>query len=195
MSTKTTATWSSSGSKRPLYQRSSHPMPNTDLKLEYKQHLCGHVRYMAHRLRKLPADKWDWAPDVAAPTARILATHTWQWLICDRQHINEPDPTKHPLIPDAPIDPTAMCDAIDTEIGEWEKMIDGLTPEQLVQPRTQFGQGDINVLWFLGHMLQNCIYKHGQFSTLFFALGLDGTEPYDAPFPNTYYRMLHEDNA
>lgn len=170
-------------------------MREADIRSEYKQHLCGHVRYMAHRLRKLPADKWDWTPDPAAPTARILATHTWQWLICDRQHIVDPDPANHPLLPDPPDDPSAMCDAMDAEISVWERMIDALTLEQLAEPRTQFGQGDLNVLWFLGHMLQNCIYKHGQFSTLFFALGLDGVEPYDAPFPNTFYRQLREETA
>lgn len=36
------------------------------------------------------------------------------------------------------------------------------------------------------------IYKHGQLSTLFFALGLDGEEPYTAPFPNDVYVTLSE---
>jgi hypothetical protein len=39
-------------------------------------------------------------------------------------------------------------------------------------------------------MIQNTIYKHGQFSTLYFALGLDGTEPYSAPFPNPIYAEI-----
>jgi hypothetical protein len=42
---------------------------------------------------------------------------------------------------------------------------------------------------FVCHMVQNTIYKNGQFMTLFYALGLDGTEPYDAPFPNPIYEQ------
>ena len=45
----------------------------------------------------------------------------------------------------------------------------------------------MNVRWFVGHMVQNTIYKHGQFSTIFFAQGLDGDGPYEAPFPNPIY--------
>ena len=42
---------------------------------------------------------------------------------------------------------------------------------------------------FVCHMIQNTIYKHGQFATIYFALGLDGTEPYNAPFPNPIYEQ------
>jgi hypothetical protein len=38
-------------------------------------------------------------------------------------------------------------------------------------------------------MIQNCIYKNGQLATIYFALGLDGTEPYEAPFPNPIYEQ------
>ncbi len=68
-----------------------------------------HLRGMVHSLRQLPEDKWDWTPDVAAPTARILAAHAYQWLVCDRQHIAEPDAFRHHPVPDAPADPQAMC--------------------------------------------------------------------------------------
>ncbi len=44
---------------------------------------------------RFPGDKWDWTFAPPAPTPRILATHAWQWLICDRQHIEEPDAAKH----------------------------------------------------------------------------------------------------
>ena len=40
---------------------------------------------------------------------------------------------------------------------------------------------------FVDHMIQNAIYKRGQFATLYFALGMDGIEPYDAPWPNPIY--------
>jgi hypothetical protein len=165
-------------------------MPETNLKDLCSQLLCGHLSAMCRRLRQLPEDKWDWTPDAAAPTARILAAHIWQWLICDRQHIVEPDATKHAPVPEPPRDPNLMCDALEVEIQKWKVLLAGLSLDDLAQPRGQFNQGELNVEWLVGHMLQNCIYKHGQFATLYFALGLDGTAPYDAPFPNTFYEML-----
>jgi hypothetical protein len=157
----------------------------------YAAMLCSHIGALAHGLRQLPADKWDWTPDVAAPTPRILATHAWQWLICDRQHIAEPDASKHPRIPEPPTDPQAMCDALVEEGKTWRELIMSLTPEQLNEPRHQFNsEHDLNVRWFLFHIIQNTIYKNGQFYTLYYALGLDGAEPYSAPFPNPIYEQL-----
>lgn len=40
-------------------------------------------------------------------------------------------------------------------------------------------------------MIKNCIYKNGQFATLYFALGLDGTESYAVPFPNPEYEECY----
>ena len=48
----------------------------------------------------------------------------------------------------------------------------------------------MNVRGFIAHMIQNVIYKHGQFATIFFALGMDGDGPYTAPFPNPIYKEL-----
>lgn len=152
--------------------------------------LCGHLESFIYRLRRLPADKWDWTPDPAAPTARILAVHTWQWLQCDRQHIVEPDASRHSRIPEAPADHQALCDALQEETERWRDLLETLTPEQLDAERTQFnGDAPMNIRGFVCHMVQNTIYKHGQFSTLYFALGLDGTEAYTAPFPNPIYEQ------
>lgn len=154
--------------------------------------LCSHLRNMIRGLRKLGANEWDYTPNVAAPTPRILATHAYQWLICDRQHINEPDALKHEPVPEPPSSTEAFCDAFGEEVDRWEKMILSFTPEELNSPRKQFNSSPMNVRDFIGHMVQNCIYKNGQFSTLYFALGHDGTEPYDAPFPNKIYPMVWE---
>ena len=51
----------------------------------------------------------------------------------------------------------------------------------------------MNTRGFVCHMIQNVIYKHGQFSTIFFALGLDGDGPYEAPFPNAIYKEVWAD--
>ena len=154
----------------------------------YARILCDHLRGFTRRLRNLPEDQWDWTPNVAAPTARILAAHAWQWLVCDRQHIEEPDVLKHALVPDPPRQPAAMIAALEEETENWRRLIEGLTPEGLARPMRQFGvYEEGNVRGFVGHMIQNAIYKHGQFATLFFALGLDGSERYDAPWPNPIY--------
>lgn len=169
-------------------------MPCTNENEAYAGLLLPHLRGMTQRLRAMPADEWDWTPSPAAPTARILATHALQWLICDRQHIAEPDALLHPAVPEAPADPVAMCDALSAETDNWEKLILGLTPERLDEPRKQFNGYQMNVRQFICHMIQNSIYKHGQFSTLFFALGHDGTAPYDAPFPNPIYAELYKES-
>ncbi|CAN5501510.1 hypothetical protein BH11ARM2_BH11ARM2_29090 [soil metagenome] len=154
----------------------------------YERVLCGHLESMANCLEKLPDKQWDWTPNPAAPTARILAAHAWQWLLCDRQHIEEPDVSKHPLIPDPPREPAAMVAALRQETERWRSLLGALTPERLDSPIQQFGVGNEgNVRGFVGHMIQNAIYKNGQFMTLYYALGHDGSEPYDAPWPNPIY--------
>ena len=162
-------------------------LPETEA---YAGLLCSHLSSLASRLRQLRVGEWDWAPHQAAPTARILATHTWQWLQCDRQHINFPDASKHTRIPDPPSEPEAMCDALDKENEIWRSMILGMSPEFLDEKRSQFNQHEITVRGFICHMIQNTIYKNGQFSTLFFALEHDGSDAYSAPFPNPIYEEL-----
>lgn len=156
----------------------------------YLNLLCGHLEGFTYRLRQLPPEVWDWAPDPAAPTPRILAAHTLQWLQCDRQHIDEPDASKHHRIPDVPADPAALCDAMDAEREAWDQMLSELTEERLDAKRSQFNHHEMTVRQFICHMIQNTIYKHGQFATLYFAQRLDGDAPYSAPFPNPIYEEI-----
>jgi hypothetical protein len=161
----------------------------TELAL-YESNLCGHLQQMVYFLRRIPPDQFDYCPTVAAPTPRILATHAWQWLVCDRYHINEPDASKHPPVPDPPGEPEALCSVLEEEIENWRTLLRSLTPEDLLAERNQFNEYPMNVRAFIGHIIQNSIYKNGQLSTLYYALGLDGTEPYDAPFPNAVYEEV-----
>ena len=156
----------------------------------YVSLLVNHVLWMAHWLRDIPADKWDWQIEPCAPSPRMLAEHAWQWLVCDRQHILEPDARKHPDVPAPPADQQAFCDVLQAEAETWRALILSLTPEQLDAPRSQFNAAPKTVRGFLCHIIQNSIYKNGQFTTLYYALGLDGTEPYDAPLPNPIYAKL-----
>ena len=112
--------------------------------------------------------------------------------MCDRQHINEPDFQKHVNVVEPPQETQAFCEAFEEETENWRQLLRGLTPEDLASPRCQFGGADrpLNVRWFVGHMIQNAIYKHGQFAEVFYALGYDGTGPYAAPFPNEIYEEV-----
>jgi hypothetical protein len=159
----------------------------------YEAMLCSHLEGMVYRLRQMTPEQFDYTFAPPAPSPRTLAIHAWQWLVCDRNHIAEPDASKHPRVPDPPADQKALCDALAEETENWRHLIRSLTPEKMLEERRQFNQEydrPLNIRWFIFHMIQNAVYKHGQMSTTYFALGLDGTEPYTAPFPNPIYEEL-----
>ena len=158
----------------------------------YVDLLCVHLALMTKRLRSMPDELWDWAPNQAAPTARLLASHTWQWLVCDRQHIFEPDALKHHDIPEVPASPSEICDLLEEETERWRSLILALTSEQFDEPRYQFNRSALDIRSFVCHMIQNSIYKNGQLATLYFALGLDGSELYSAAFPYQFYDEIRE---
>lgn len=151
--------------------------------------LCDHLHGIIYRLRRLAPSHWDFTFAPPAPTPRTLAAHTWQWLICDRHHIEEADAAKHSRIPDPPSDPQALCVALAAETQNWHALLRSLTPERLAEVRYQFNEprAKMSVREFVAHALQNTVYKHGQLATIYFALGYDGSEPYSAPLPNPIY--------
>lgn len=149
-----------------------------------------HLQEFIKRLRQIPPDKWEWQPALPAPSARLLAEHAYAWLWTDRQHLLEPDATRHAHTPPPPVEQQALCNALEEEEKWWHDFLPPLTEEQLEEKRKQFGIPSRTVRWFVGHTLQNVIYKNGQLATIYFALGLDGTEPYVAPMPNDYYAQL-----
>jgi len=154
--------------------------------------LESHLSPMIERLRAIPPDRWDWTPGDAAPSPRVIAEHTLHWLVSDRMHIQEPDITRHALISDIPSEQQALCESLSHENRIWRAMIMALTPEHLAERRFQFGIWPRNVRYMVAHVTQQVIYKHGQLSSLFFLLGLDGEEPYQAPFPNDDYSRLQK---
>lgn len=158
----------------------------------YTRMMCGFVDSMVFWLRKIPDAQWDWTPAVSAPTARQVAAHTLVTLICDRQHVGQPDVLLHPLVPDPPESTAALCEALESEANWWREWLSRQAPESYLQPRKQFGISLVNVRWIVFHTMQQVVYKTGQLSTLYYALGLDGTEPYEAPQPNTYYLQYRE---
>lgn len=70
-------------------------------------------------------------------------------------------------------------------------MLQSLAPVNFDRTVKQFGIYDEgNVRGFIGQIIENTIYKHGQLATLFFPLELDGSEPYRAPLPNPFYAYV-----
>ena len=156
------------------------------------RNLIGHLQGMLRWARQMSPEQFDFTYHPAAPTARTLVTHAWQWLVCDRMHIEEFDASKHAPVPEAPADQLALCAELEAETNRWDALLKTFTPEKLDEKRHQFNNTshDWSVRGCVYHMLQNVIYKHGQLSYLAFAFGLDGTEPYTAPFPNPIYQEI-----
>lgn len=154
--------------------------------------LLGNARKILRWARQLTPEQLDFTYALSAPTARNLVIHTWQWLACDRQHIEQPDASLHALIEEAATDPATLFAQFEAEIDRWQTLLAELTPEKLDAVRSQFN--DTSYPWSvrdaLYHMLQNVLYKLGQLSYLYYALGYDGTDPYEAPFPNPIYREV-----
>jgi hypothetical protein len=146
-----------------------------------------------HRWAELMSEaQFDFTYNAAAPNARTLVTHAWQWLVCDRMHIEEPDASKHPRVPEAPESKAALIAELEAEASRWDELLKAMPAEKLDEKRHQFNrtESDWSVRGCVYHMLQNVIYKNGQLSYLAFSFGLDGTEPYAAPFPNPIYEEV-----
>lgn len=153
----------------------------------YERAMCEHLDVMQLRLKRIPADKWEWSPAISAPTPKTIGQHALTWLRCDRQHIEEPNCTLHARIAEPESDQAALCEALAAETVAWRALLRELTPDRLSEPRRQCGTLEVNVRWFIYHMIQHVIYKSGQLSEIYFALGLDGEGPYTAPWPNPLY--------
>jgi hypothetical protein len=76
------------------------------------------------------------------------------------------------------------------EADEWRQLIGSLAPEQLLDEREPWEGETRNLRSFLFHIGQNNIYKAGQIWTLAFELGVDGLDPYSAPYPNQEYGFV-----
>ena len=158
----------------------------------YSSLMLPHLGMFIDRLRRVSSDKWRYQVTPAAPSPRQLAEHAWQWLVCDRQYITEPDVAKHTPPASPPDNQQAMCNLLEEEMAFWRKLLSSLAPEHLDDDREYLGDSCVTVRDLICHMVQNVIYKHGELATIYFALGLDGTEPYTAPLPNTGHKEAIE---
>lgn len=135
----------------------------------------------------IPDDKWNWSFSERTPTAREICEHAFVWMWCDRQQMTVPDLRRHRPTPNLPADRDSMLRLLEEEVEEWRRLIGSFTPEQLLDEYEAFDGDMRNLRGFLFHIGQHLIYKLGQLSVLYYELGLDGPEPYDAPYPNQIY--------
>lgn len=137
--------------------------------------------------REIPDDKWNWSFSARTPSPREIVEHTFAWLWCDRQQLTVPERSRHRPTPDLPPERLPMTQLLLDEAMEWQNLIRSFSPEALIEEREWWDGHTINVRAFLFHMAQQVVYKAGQISLLTFELGLDGGNPYDAPWPNRIY--------
>ena len=148
---------------------------------------AGFVGSIMRAAQGIPEDKWNWSFSERTPTPREVCEHTFAWLWCDRQQMTVPDRSLHRPTPDPPPARDSMVRLLEEEAMEWRRVVRALTPEMLLDERESWNGETRNIRSFLFHMGQNVVYKAGQIWTLAFELGLDGSGPYDAPYPNRYY--------
>lgn len=79
-----------------------------------------------------------------------------------------------------------MVRKLQEEAEEWRGLIRSISAEQLLEERVAFDRMR-NIRGFLFHIGQHLIYKEGQIRMLYYEMGLDGPEPYAAPYPDEIY--------
>ncbi|MEQ1820908.1 MAG: DinB family protein [Fimbriimonadaceae bacterium] len=153
----------------------------------YELMIAGYVGSIVRAARLIPDDKWNWSFSERTPTAREVCEHTFAWLVCDRQQMTLLDRSQHRPTPDPPADRQSMIRLLEEEARTWRHLIRSLSPEQMLDERESW-DGEMRLIRsFLFHCGQEVVYKTGQIWMLAFELGLDGSEPYNAPYPNRYY--------
>jgi hypothetical protein len=159
----------------------------------YSYLLSSSLNEVIQRLRAIPGEKWEWAPAPDAPSAKIIGELVLAWLVCDRQHLCEPDTTLHTPVAASPATADALCGALEAERSAWCEIIAALTPEQFGEKRYHFGSWPLNVRELVAHIIQLVIYNSGQLSSLCFALPVGGANP--VPHPNHHYYIQNEQLA
>ncbi len=162
--------------------------PQSELEI-YERLTAGFTGSLVRHARQIPEDKWNWSFSERTPTAREICEHAFMWLWCDRQQMTEDDISRHRPVPNLPSDRDSMIRLLEDEAQVWRRLVRSFSSESLLEEREAFEGDGRNVRWFLYHMGQHLVYKLGQLSMLYYQLGLDGAERYDAPHPNQIYEF------
>lgn len=155
--------------------------------------IVAHVEKIVTRARAMSEDQWNWSSEPHVPSTAALAEHAWSWLVSDRMHIQDPN-EEIGFCPEGPTPPKDnLIDLLEAEAATWQNMLEPMDSATLDEPRRNFGQQFVTVRFLVLHMAQNVIYKSGQVSMNYFAQGLDGTEPYTAPFPRDMVELVRQE--
>ena len=152
-----------------------------------------YIRQMTARLNRFTDEQWVWHPSAPVPSAQTLATNALEWMICDRQHILEPDAQFHEPIPATSASRQEVVTALQAELKEWMRLFTQIRVEDLDAPRRQFNRLDADhqdVRWLMLHAINNIVLRLGEMSTLAHALGHDGTEAHKNLLPAECYARL-----
>lgn len=149
--------------------------------------ILGYIGSILRAASQIPDNKWNWSFSERTPTAREICEHTFVWLWCDRQQMTVLDRSLHKPTPELPTEKKQMIELLERERSEWRCLIRSMSADQLIEERESWDGEMRLVRSFLFHMGQHIVCKVGQIRMLFFELGLDGGEPYSAPYPDTYY--------
>lgn len=149
----------------------------------FEQLICGFTGGILRRAREIPEEKWNWSFSERTPTAREICEHAWMWLRRDRQDIT----ADQGAIPETPIDRTEMLELLASEKDAWQDLIQTIKAPTMDELRFTPDGYSRSIRGYLFHMAQHIVSKCGQMTMLYFELGLDGGEPYDAPHPNRLF--------
>jgi hypothetical protein len=159
----------------------------------YSKLLESYISEMLEKLNLLSEDQWCWQPSPPVPSAQMLATNALEWMICDRQHINEPDAKFHDPIPPTPVERECVMERLSAELKEWVRLLSQIRVEDLEAPRRQFNRldaDDQNVRWMMLNAVDNVARRLGELTPLWLALGHGGADPYQNKLPHECYERL-----
>jgi len=146
----------------------------------YRLMFLFHAEHIIQRCEAMTDEQWNWRPSVPAPNARETASHALMWMISDRMHLEERTDV-HTAIVEVPNKKEELLQAFRSEVEVWRTWLTNADSRDLNKKVKRFGILPTTKRFFVGHALQNLVYKSGQVSVLYFAQGLDGTEPFKAP--------------
>ena len=134
-------------------------------------------------------EQWTWRPSAPAPNAKETVSHALAWMISDRMHLEERADVATADV-DIPTSQKDLLGALKEEADKWRSWLSKADSRELSKKVKRYGILPVTKRFFVGHALQNLVYKSGQLSVLYFTQGLDGDAPFTAPMPKDILEML-----
>ncbi len=148
-----------------------------------------HADNIIKRSEAMTHEQWTWRPAIPAPNSQETASHALAWMISDRMHLEE-QPNLHSAKVDIADNKNDLIEQFKREAEIWREWLSKADHRELNKKVKRFGIFPMTKRFFVGHALQNLVYKSGQLSILYFAQGLDGDAPFNAPMPEQILETL-----